>query len=200
MPRSPRWPRYGVRRSDTPRLRRYRTRPPAASVHPLVAPRRARRTPGSRASEGKAGAYRRTRARVLYTRPRGGPRTPTRVSHLSFTPIFSTNPNLLVPLFTCIKNVLSFKPPSETRDSHHPYTGEMGVPPAPTCPDNCTRLRAPKTATHSGGHHARRGCEGKIGVLGGGTNEGGRAGSCGGEMLRGEFEPTPSPRRSSRGG
>ena len=77
--------------------------PAAASVHPLVAPRRARRTPGSRASEGKAGGYRRTRARVLYTRPRGGPRTPTRVSHLSFTPIFSTNPNLLVPLFTCIK-------------------------------------------------------------------------------------------------
>ena len=34
MPRSPRWPRYGVRRSDTPRLRRYRTHPqrPASTL------------------------------------------------------------------------------------------------------------------------------------------------------------------------
>ena len=33
-------------------------------------------------------------------------------------------------------NILSFLPPSETGDSHHPYTGEMGVPPAPACPDS----------------------------------------------------------------
>ena len=54
----------------------------------------------------------------------------------------------------------------------------MGLRLAPTCPD-CTGLRAPK-ATHSGGHYARRGCEAKVGVLGGGTKEGGRAGSCAG--------------------
>ena len=34
-------------------------------------------------------------------------------------------------------NILSFALASETRDSHHPYTGEMGVRLAPTCPD-CT--------------------------------------------------------------
>ena len=35
------------------------------------------------------------------------------------------------------KYVLTFKPPSETRDRTHPYTGEMGLRLAPTCPD-CT--------------------------------------------------------------
>ena len=34
-------------------------------------------------------------------------------------------------------NILSFLPPSETRDRTHPYTGEMGVRLAPACPD-CT--------------------------------------------------------------
>ena len=31
-------------------------------------------------------------------------------------------------------NILSFALASETRDSHHPYTGEMGVRLAPACP------------------------------------------------------------------
>ena len=35
------------------------------------------------------------------------------------------------------ENILTFKPPSETRDRTHPYTGEMGLRLAPTCPD-CT--------------------------------------------------------------
>ena len=34
-------------------------------------------------------------------------------------------------------NILSFALASETRDSHHPYTGEMGVRLALACPD-CT--------------------------------------------------------------
>ena len=72
-------------------------------------------------------------------------------------------------------------------------------PLALTAQDSVPRI----TATHSGGHCARRGCEAKCPQDWGSRwwdHEGGRAGSCGGEMLRGEFEPTPSPRRSSRGG
>ena len=46
--------------------------------------------------------------------------TQTKVSQLS----------LLISL-----SILSFALASETRDSHHPYTGEMGVRLAPTCPD-----------------------------------------------------------------
>ena len=48
--------------------------------------------------------------------------TQTKVSQLSL-------------LSMAILNILSFALASETRDSHHPYTGEMGVRLAPTCPD-----------------------------------------------------------------
>ena len=68
---------------------------------------------------------------------------------------------------------------------------------APTCPD-CTGLRAPKTAHIAGDTTQGEGAKARLGARW--DHEGGRARSCGGEMLRGEFEPTPSPRRSSRGG
>ena len=73
-----------------------------------------------------------------------------------------------------IKNTHSPKPPSETRDRTHPYTGEMAdcasPPLALTAQDSVPRI----TATHSGGHCARRGCEAKIGVLGGNNNNNNR--------------------------
>ena len=92
-------------------------------------------------------------------------------------------------------------PLAETRDRTAPVSDQRDCPPPPlalTAQDSVPRI----TATHSGGHHARRGCEAKSQDWGSRwwDHEGGRAGSCGGEMLRGEFEPPPSPRRSSRGG